>query len=490
MAMPRIRMDLQKEIQFLKPLLKHKRKVARHLGINRETVSKYWGQTIAEAVESMTPPHWTEKMDWQYIQSESNKGVSLKTLYNEFSLVEKLPIYANFVRYFRLYYKKEKFPDVSLRIDRIPGQTIEVDYSGNKMEILNPATGEILEAELFVATLSFSDYFFGEFTFSQKLPEFLNSCKNAFEHIGRVPQFIVSDNCLTAVTKAEKYDAYLNKNFSDFCHHYGVIADPARVYRPKDKPHVENSIGIIQDEFFQQYRHTTFTSLLELNLTFKKYCLQKMAKKIASRGLSRDELLSIELPKMHDLPLDSFELFSYKKCKVHPDCHVRYQRNFYSVPYQFVGKEVEIKCNSKMIYIYFDTEEIAVHLLTTGHTRYITNDGHYPDKKLVDINYHVQSSLTRSKKIGPNTELLVNKLFEVPRNHPLRNLTKVQGILGLLSKYSVEAIEYGAEAALESNKLNYNYVKSCAKNYRKPKIQETLLPNRQLEFVCLQGGLS
>ena len=101
----------------------------------------------------------------------------------------------------------------------------------------------------------------------------------------------------------------------------------------------------------------------------------------------------------------------------------------------------------------------------------------------------MQSSIAKSKRIGANTELLIKKLFEVPRNHPLRNLTKVQGILALENKYSAEAIEYGAEAALISNKLNYNYVKSCAKNYRKPKEQVTLLPNRQLQFVCLQGGL-
>ena len=142
-----------------------------------------------------------------------------------------------------------------------------------------------------------------------------------------------------------------------------------------------------------------------------------------------------------------------------------------------------------MIYIFFETEEIAVHQVALGHTHYITNENHYPEKSFIDTNFHIQSSLTKSTKIGPNTEALVKKLFEVPRNHPLRNLTKVQGILGLVNKYSAEAVEYGAEAAIESNKLNYNYVKSCVKNYRRPIEKTTLLPNRQLEFVCLQGGL-
>lgn len=490
MTMTRISMDIQKEIQFLKPLLKSQRKIAKHLGINREAVAKYWKQEIPNSSPNLALPDWTTKIDWQYIQSEIGKGVSAKTLYKEFSLVVKLPTYENFARYFRIHKKPKKIQEISLPIERTPGKTIEIDYGGDKMEILNPSTGEILTTELFVAALSYSDYFYAEFTFTQKLPEFLDSCRNTLEHIGRVPQFIVSDNCLVAVTKAEKHDVYLNKTFCDFCHHYNMIADPARVYTPKDKPHVENAVGIIQGDFFQKYRHTTFTSLFELNSALKKYLLEKMNDKILTRGLSRNELLAIELPQMRELPSAPFELHDYKKCKVHPDCHIRHQRNFYSVPYRFVGKEVEAKFNSKMIYIYCEENEIAVHQVALGHGHYVTNEAHYPENKLLDTNFHFLSSMEKSKKIGPNTELLVKKLFEVPRNHPLRNLTKVLGVLDLRGKFSNDAIEYGAESALESNKLNYNYVKSCAKNYR-PSLKEkiTSMPNRQMEFVCLQGGL-
>jgi transposase len=482
-------MDEQKEIQHLKPLLKSQRKVAKHLGICRQTVKKYWDTVITEPENSEFAPDWTKKIDWEYIQQEIEKGVSAQTIYNEFSQVESLPEYQNFIRYFRLYKKIKKGHEVSLKIDRVPGQAIEVDYSGDKMEILNPSTGEVLNAELFVATLSFSSYFYAEFTFTQKLTDFLNACKNAFEHIGRIPKFIVSDNCLTAVTKAEKHDVVLNKVFSDFCHHYEVIADPARVRHPKDKPNVENSIGIIQREFFQKYRNHTFTSLLELNNTLKVYCIEKMQEKIKNRGMSRLELLALELPAMRDLPSTPFELFDYKKCKVHPDCHIRHQKNYYSVPYRFVGKEVEIKFNNNMIYIHLDASEIAVHAVASGHGQYVTNKSHYPEDKLLDTNFHLLSSIEKSKKVGPNTAAVVKKLFEVSRNHPLRNLTKVLGVLALKNKFTDEAIEYGAESALEFNKLSYNFIKSCAKNYRPEKIKTTLLPNRQLQFVCIQGGL-
>lgn len=487
MVNKRISMDLQKEIQTLKPLLRHKRKVANHLGISRSTVTKYWDANSNTGQDLITKSSWVAEIDWDYVSQESEKrGVSIKTLYREFAAIYELPAYANFARYYRLNIKSEVAPSVSLRIERYPGKTIEIDYSGDKMEFIIPSTGEVVGANLFVAAMSYSGFFYAEFTLSQKLADFLGACKNAFEYIGGVPQFLVSDNCLTAVSKAEKHDFYLNKSFSDFCRHYGVIADPARIYRPKDKPHVENAIGVIQKEFFQKYRNWTFTSLHELNVKLGQYLELKMDEKNGKS--SRRELLRLEIPLLRSLPAVSFELFNYKICKVHPDCHLRHAKNFYSVPHLYVGKEVEIKFSSKMIYVYFDAQEIAVHQLYSGHGHYSTQNGHYPDKKFLDTNYHIQSCKQKSQQIGAHTEALVNMLFDIPRNHPLRNLAKVQGILGLLQAYSVEALEYASEAAIESNRFDYRYVKSCAKNYR-AMTNESLLPVRRQEFICLQGGL-
>lgn len=480
-------MDLQKEIQFLKPRLKSIRKVAKHLGINRETVAKYWGGPLA--LTETNAPNWASEIDWIYIQSEVKKGISVKTLYRELNEVHKLPAYENFCRFFRLYHSKPAEIQISFPIERMPGLSLEVDYSGDKMEIINPATGEVIEAELFVGALTYSSYFYAEFTLSQKLPDFIGCCERSLLHIGKVPEFIVSDNCLTAVTKVEKYDTTLNKMFTDFCHHYGVIPDPARVRKPQDKPVVERAIGIIQQEFFQRMRNRTFTSLFELNQELKNYLSTKMNEVMKERRQSRNELLAHELEKMNPIPEATFELFDYKRCKVHPDCHIRHQKNCYSVPYRFVGKEVEVKFNDKMIHIYSETDLIGVHSIPVGQGHYVSNPAHYPEDRLLDINYHINSIRQKAKKTGPNTELLVKRLLEIPRQHPMRNLPKLQGILALKDKFSREALEYAAEAALESNKLGYQFIMSCSKNYRTPKPKTQLLPNRRPEFVCLQGGI-
>ena len=118
--MPRMDMDQQKEIQFLKPLLKSKSKVAAHMGIHRDTVAKYWERPVPESMPSNPLPVWTTTLDWEYVIKEIGNGISAKTLYKEFSQSQKFPNYLNFVRYFRLNIKSEKAPVVSLSVERVP----------------------------------------------------------------------------------------------------------------------------------------------------------------------------------------------------------------------------------------------------------------------------------------------------------------------------------------------------------------------------------
>jgi transposase len=189
-----------------------------------------------------------------------------------------------------------------MKIFRQPGHSVEVDYSGNSLEINNPATGEITKVELFVGALTYSSYFYAEFTYTQKLDDFIDSQVRMFEYFGGVPEFVVPDNCLTAVTKAEKHDVKLNESYHDMCKHYKAIVDPARVRRPQDKPVVEKSVDIIQKDFFPRVRSRTFTSLHELNQAMRGYLEERMKVTMRERNKSRLELFSEEKVLLRALP--------------------------------------------------------------------------------------------------------------------------------------------------------------------------------------------
>lgn len=214
MARKRIEMSTQKNVLHHKSLGKNKSEVAQILGINRETVSRYWEGSPDEVVQE---PEWVALLNWDYIIDQVEHDVPRKILYEELSLENKLPDYSNFCRQVINHFARKSIdPKITMKIFRQPGHSVEVDYSGDSVEIINPATGEITRLELFVGALTYSSYFYAEFTYSQKLEDFISSHVRMFEHLGGVPEFVVPDNCLTAVTKAEKHDVKLNESYKGY----------------------------------------------------------------------------------------------------------------------------------------------------------------------------------------------------------------------------------------------------------------------------------
>ena len=479
-------MTRQADILRLKDLGHSKSAVALALGINRETVARYWNGSPPEP--SLSPPKWVQEIDWNYLQEEIKKNVSKKVLYEELQHITELPSYQAFCEYLSRHIKTTD-PEITVKIQRIAGDSIEVDYAGDTVEILNPATGEIYRASLFIGALSYSGYFYGEFTLSQKLEDFIDCHKNMFTFFGGVAKYIIPDNCKTAVGKADFYDPQINNTYLDMCKHYGIVVDPADPASPKHKPNVERSVGIVEGDYFHRIRNKTFTSLTELNEDFKRWLLEKLKDEIRGRGQSREYFFQIERKELRPLPNIPYQLFYFKKAKVHPDCHFMHEKNYYSVPFQYVGKEIDLKFNSKEIHAYHEINLIASHATFKGHYHYSTNEAHYPEKKIVDANYHLAQAKKNAEKIGPNTLQLIERLIREER-FPLKTLRKVQGILDLEKKFKNEALEYASEMCLEFDCMNRDRVQRFARGYREKKEETTEAPERQLEFICLQGGLS
>lgn len=478
-------MAIQNEIKRLKDLGHNKSEVSRILGINRETVRKYWQTT--EALEEIDTPDWVNEIDWDRINHDINSKVPKKILYEELIETNELPSYQAFCQYIRNNIKEDSKAKVVVKIERTPGDSIEVDYSGDTVQIISPATGEIKTVELFVGCLSYSGYMFAEFTLSQKLEDFINSHNNMFKYFGGVTRYIIPDNCKTAVTKTDKYDPLVNRTYHDMCVHYNIAVDPADSYSPRHKPNVEKAVHVIQQGFFPRIRKKTYTSLYELNRDLKEWLKKKNHESMKNRGHSRNYFYNLEKDQLKDLPASSYEICHFKKAKVHPDCHIQHQRNFYSVPYKYVGKEVDVKFNSKIIHVFYETKRIASHSILMGHTHYSTIPEHYPEEKVVKINYHLSQARLKAIKIGPNMEALIERLIRMDK-FPLKTLRKVQGVLGLNSSFSNEALDYGAELCLDFNKLTYQGLKNYAKHYRPREKKVSQAPIRDLSLICLQGG--
>lgn len=487
MANKGLNMTTQLEIQRLKGLGFSKRKISYLLGIHRNTVNKYFDE-VAASEKRFLQPEWFQKLNQVYVKSELENGVPKTVLYDELVKENSLPSYQAFSSYLKKHIEGKKGPKITVRIDRNPGDSMEVDYSGNSISILCPSTGEIQKTELFVGVLSYSSYIYAEFTYSQRLEDFLRSHVNMFKHFGGVSRYIVCDNLKSGVTKSDKFDPELNKSYHDLCSYYGVAIDPARAGRPQDKPVVEAAVGLIQNDFFPRIRKKTYTSIYSLNQDLWDFLKVRSKQVMKDRGFTRDELYLKEMEFLSPLPQYDYEIYYFKKAKVHPDCHLQHEKNFYSVPYKYVGKEVTVKFNKKLVFILWDSEVIATHKAQEGTGKIMTITAHYPEKKLVEMQYIVQALYKQSRLIGENTYCLVKRLFTEPK-YPLKNLRKAQSILSFEKRYGKVVLESACEKALLFDKLSYRYIKSCVENYRLNSTQSiTKAPQRQESFICLQGG--
>ncbi len=181
---------------------------------------------------------------------------------------EYLQIHADGYRYsqFCEHYRQwaGKLP-ISMRQSHVAGQKTFIDYSGDKISIVDRMTGEILGAEIFIAVLGASSFTYAEATWTQTLSDWIASHVRAFEYFQGVSEILVPDNLKSGVKKPNRYEPELNRIYQDMATHYGCAIIPARVQKPKDKALAEIGVLLAQRWILAALRHRTFYSLVEAN---------------------------------------------------------------------------------------------------------------------------------------------------------------------------------------------------------------------------------
>ena len=437
------------------------RKVAQALGISRQTVRKFGALTDqAEVDAAASPSGWDIGVNWDELGKQVASGVTVKQLYSE---VAPEVSYSSFRR--RLIAKSPRPPAATLRIEHKPGEQVQIDYCDG-IDLVDRETGESRKTQLFCGVLPFSSYTFGEFTWSQNLASFIESHERMWAFLGGVTPYVVIDNLKSGVRVAHRYDPDVNPTYCEYGNHQGFAVLPARPYKPRDKASVEAAIGALQRGFFQEVRKRVFYSLAELNAAFHAYLERFNAGVMKDHGSSRAERFEQERSLLRPLPATRFELFEWRSAKVHPDCHVQVERNFYSVPHRLIAQTVRVRVSQKLVEVFTaDHERVAAHARLSGVGKFATDEQHYPDGKLSIKRFEIRAAQAEAERVGPRTAELVHTLIH--SSHPLRHLRRVQGILRLQhsSRITREALEYAADKALVFKKPRLNYIKACAEHY-------------------------
>ncbi len=476
---------MERQIIELRQQGKSIRSITLALKVGRNTVRRVLRSLANKKInEAQLENSEEESIPWDEICKKRSLGYTVKVLHESYC-GNKLSYWS-----FNRKLKKRMPKDAKVAIPMVyePGRTAQVDYADG-ISIMNPLTGELRKTQLFCGVLPKSSYTFGEFTESQRLPDFLGSHERMFHYFGGVPKYVVHDNLKAGTTKAHRYDPDRNLTYVDFANHFGFASLPTRPRSPRDKGSVEAAIGAIQRSFYQEVRERTFYSLADLNEAFSQFLKKFNNTVMKDYGASRTERLGYERDFLEPLPTERYEIAEWKEAKVHPDCCVQVQKSLYSVPYSYIGVTVRIKITPSEVGIYTrDLAHIATHIKSkTPYSKKI-NDDHYPPEKLALSRFEIHSSKATAQRIGPSMTQYVEE--QLSGSRPLQHLRRVQGVLSLAKAkgMSYQALEYAASQALTFKNPRLAFIKGCANQYlANLRHRPTKAPLRSLDTIFLHS---
>jgi len=475
-----------KQLLLLKEKGESNRSCARILGIHRNTINHYvrlfratglsytnlcsynekslqelfpYKETIDEQRYSTLSGYFT------YFDKELKKpGCTREALWREY--FQKHPGgygYSQFNEHINRWRDKVKG---SGKLIHKAGDKVYVDYTGKKLQITDKQTGEIIEMEVFVAILPASQYTYVEASRSQKKEDFIRSVNNCLSFFGGVPKTIVTDNLKSAVSKASKYEAVLNKNLRALAVHYKTSINPTRAYSPQDKALVEGAVRLVYQRIFYPIGRMTFFSIEALNeairekLTLYNNYLMKQSEASRSRLF-----LDIEKPYLGKLPLQPYEMKEYRKAKVQKMgfVYLHENKNYYSVPFRYIGHSVEVQYNTDTVEIYCQSERIAMHKRSYKKGAYIKKDEHLSSSHKFYQDWSPEFFLSWAKKTGPNIEAYIDKLLKQD-TYPEIAYKQCLGIIHLKSEYPVQRVDRACKMALGHYHYGYRIIKNILVN--------------------------
>jgi transposase len=410
--------------------------------------------------------------DFSYYQDQlkQHAHLNLKFLWEKDYRVKNLDGlgYSQFCERFRRW-NEASGQNLTLTIDRKPGETMEVDWAGDTPALVcDRQTGELQEICLFVASLGHSGRLYAEAFPDMKKNSWISANTHALEYFGALPRILIPDNTKTAVKKAGRYDYELNPLFLEWAQFYGVAIIPARPGKPRDKPNTEEGVGWLETWLLGQLRHRYFFSYKDLNQAILEILAELDVRPYQKRAGSRlSVFLKIDLPVMRPLPAQRFEYPEFKIVTLGSNYHIEFDQTLYSVPYTYYQKKVTVRATSTTIEVLYDNCRICSHPRNyNSRRRYVTLPEHMPEKHrqyLAQSDWNGDRFRSWAKKIGINTYALIDALLNSSRIEE-QAYKSCMGILQLARKYDEQRLEAACGRARSLSSNSYKTVVNILKN--------------------------
>jgi transposase len=397
--------------------------------------------------------------DYATLHKELKKpNVTLQLLWEEYK--QEHPDGYSYSRLSELYSEWSQRLDLVLRQEHGAGEKMFVDHAGQTVPVIDRLTGETRQAYVFVAVLGASNYTFAEATWTRGLRDWIGSHVRAFEFFQGCTRLVVPDNWKSGVKQPCYYEPELNPTYNDLAVHYGVGILPARPYHARDKAKVEAGVQVVQRWVLAALRKRQFFSLAELNQAIGELTGKLNQRPFRKLPGSRAELYgSLDLPMLRPLPVQPYVFAEWKRARVNIDYHVDLEHHYYSVPYQLVGKEVDLRFTASTIEILYQGKRVAAHARSNRPGKHTTVAEHRPKAHQKYLEWTPSRIIEWAGTMGPFTAQLAEKIM-AERPHPEQGFRSCMGLIGLGRRYGKERLEAAAQRAIHLQAHSYKSVKS------------------------------
>lgn len=478
--MPTKRIPMHKINDVLR--LRHEAKLSHEkiglaLGLSKGVVAKYLSLSQAQGLSWPLPdgmddaalarqlfpvadkPDRLVEPDYPHIHQElKRKAVTLQLLWSEYATAhaEQAYRYSRYCDLYRAWVARQKR---SMRQRHLAGEKLFIDYCGPTMGVVDPSTGELRQAQIFVAVLGASSYTYAEATWTQGLPDWIASHQRTFRFLGGVPTLLVPDNLRSAVSKPCRYAPQPNDTYQEMARHYGVAILPARPYKPQDKAKAEVGVQVVERWIMARLRHHTFFSLAELNSAIAKLLVELNARPFQKLPGSRQSAFeTLDKPVLRPLPDEAYDYAEWKQAKAGIDYHIEAAKHFYSVPHRLVGQRLDVRLGSALVEIFHHGQRVASHP-RQAKGGFTTLPEHMPTAHQQHQQWSPERFLRWADDIGPCTREVVKRQLQ-ERPHPEHGYRACLGLLNLARRFTRPRLEQACERALALGAPGYRSIHS------------------------------
>lgn len=441
-------------IKTLNELGRSKSEIARITGHDWKTVRK----VIQEISHGVTAPQMKERRSIVEPYKDTviklmEEGLTAVRIHQELAASGFTGKYTAVKKYVRKIRGREVF----VRVHTPAGHEAQVDfgYVGRTKD----DTGASRKTWVFNMRLSYSRLDYYEKVYDQKVETFINCHVNAFEAFKGVPEVVKIDNLKAAILEANFYGPVYQKMYREFADHYGFKPLPCRIYHPNDKGKVESGIKYVKGNFFKGRKFVNGAECakkLRLWTGEANKRIHGTTKKVPVEVFEKEERA-----KLLPLPSEKYQTCQAGTRVVYHDCHIFVENNYYSVPFEYVGKEVEIEIADSLLRVFYKGVQVALHARLQGKGQFSTDDNHYPKYKRHSETEHQEKYQAQMAGIGVFAEQL---FFLILRETKAYWTQPVRGILSLTTTYPKDIVELACKRALSYGAWQYHIIKNICQN--------------------------